>query len=161
VIITGEPNELVAQIHTRIPVILPPETHKQWLSGEFGKEILRPFPAEEMTARPISKRINKPENNDPSVLEEGEMENYRSAELAFAWSSVLLQARHQRAIFGRKARFKANQLLVWAGTDISKARSLPAPIGVTLIESGCASSSTLNACAGPNEASPTVLGPDV
>jgi hypothetical protein len=27
-----------------------------------------------MTARPISKRINKPENNDPSVLEEGEME---------------------------------------------------------------------------------------
>jgi len=30
--------------------------------------------SEEMTARPISKRINKPENNDPSVLEAGEME---------------------------------------------------------------------------------------
>jgi putative SOS response-associated peptidase YedK len=38
------------------------------------KEILRPFPADEMTARPISKRINKPENNDPSVLEAGETE---------------------------------------------------------------------------------------
>jgi len=37
------------------------ETHEQWLSGESGKEILRPFPANEMTARPISKRINKPE----------------------------------------------------------------------------------------------------
>jgi SOS response associated peptidase (SRAP) len=71
---TGEPNELVAQIHNRMPIILPPETHEQWLSGEFGKEILRPFAAKEMTARPISKRINKPENNDPSVLEEGEME---------------------------------------------------------------------------------------
>ncbi len=74
VIITGEPNELVAQIHNRMPIILPPETHEQWLSGEFGKEILRPFAAKEMTARPISKRINKPENNDPSVLEEGEIE---------------------------------------------------------------------------------------
>jgi hypothetical protein len=27
-----------------------------------------------MTARPISKRINKPENNDPGVLEEAEIE---------------------------------------------------------------------------------------
>jgi putative SOS response-associated peptidase YedK len=62
------------QIHTRMSVILPPETHEQWLSGESGKEILRPFPAKEMTARPISKRINKPENNDPSVLEEGEVQ---------------------------------------------------------------------------------------
>jgi len=74
-IITGEPNELVAQIHTRMPVILPPENHEQWLSGESGKEILRPYPAKEMTARPISKRVNKPENNDPSVLEGGEMEH--------------------------------------------------------------------------------------
>ena len=73
-IITGEPNELVSQIHIRMPVILPPETHEQWLSGESGKEILRPFPANEMTARPISKRINKPENNDPGVLEEDKME---------------------------------------------------------------------------------------
>jgi putative SOS response-associated peptidase YedK len=74
VIITCEPNEMVAQIHTRMPAILPPETHEQWLSGETGKGILRPFPAKEMTARLFSKRINKPENNDPSVLEEGEIE---------------------------------------------------------------------------------------
>jgi putative SOS response-associated peptidase YedK len=74
VIITGEPNELVAQIHTRMPVILPTETHEQWLSGESGKEVLGSYPAKEMIAKPVSKRINKPENNDPSVLEEGEME---------------------------------------------------------------------------------------
>jgi putative SOS response-associated peptidase YedK len=74
VIITGEPNELAAQIHTRMPIILPPETHDAWLSGEAGKEILRPFPAEGMAAKVISKRINKPENNDPSVLEETEIE---------------------------------------------------------------------------------------
>jgi putative SOS response-associated peptidase YedK len=57
-----------------MPVILPAENHDAWLSGESGKEILRPFPANEMTARVISKRINKPENNDSSVLEEREME---------------------------------------------------------------------------------------
>ena len=53
-------------------VILPPETHDARLSGEAGKEVLRTFSAKEMTARPISRRINRPENNDPRVLEEGE-----------------------------------------------------------------------------------------
>jgi putative SOS response-associated peptidase YedK len=75
VIIACEPNEMVAQIHTRMPAIPPSETHEQWLSGETGKGILRPFPAKEMTARLISKQIKKPENNDPSVLEAGEMEH--------------------------------------------------------------------------------------
>jgi putative SOS response-associated peptidase YedK len=73
-IITGEPNELVAEVHTRMPVILPPETHDRWLSGEAGKEVLRPFPAKEMKVWRISTRVNKPENDDPGLLEEGEME---------------------------------------------------------------------------------------
>jgi putative SOS response-associated peptidase YedK len=58
-----------------MPVILPAENHDAWLSGESGKEILRPYPAKEMAMRPISKRVNKPENDDPSVLEAGEMEH--------------------------------------------------------------------------------------
>jgi putative SOS response-associated peptidase YedK len=73
-IITGEPNELVAEIHTRMPVILSPETHDRWLSGEAGKEVLRPFPAQKMKAWRVSARVNKPENDDPGLLEEGEME---------------------------------------------------------------------------------------
>ena len=73
-IITGEPNELVAEIHTRMPVILSPETHDRCLFGEAGKEVLRPFPAKEMKISRISTRVNKPENNDPGVLAEGEME---------------------------------------------------------------------------------------
>ena len=72
-IITGQPNELVAEIHTRMPVILPPETHDGWLTGEAGKEILVPFLAEAMKIRAVSSRVNKPENNDPGLLE-GEME---------------------------------------------------------------------------------------
>jgi putative SOS response-associated peptidase YedK len=35
-IITGEPNELVAQIHPRMPVILPEQHHAAWL-GETVK----------------------------------------------------------------------------------------------------------------------------
>jgi putative SOS response-associated peptidase YedK len=33
-IITGDPNELVAQVHTRMPVILALEHHAKWL-GEI------------------------------------------------------------------------------------------------------------------------------
>jgi putative SOS response-associated peptidase YedK len=32
-IISGEPNEFVREIHTRMPVILPKEHHDSWLSG--------------------------------------------------------------------------------------------------------------------------------
>jgi putative SOS response-associated peptidase YedK len=58
-IITGESNEFVREIHTRMPVILPEEHHDSWLSGEAGKEVLVPFPADRMKAWPISSRVNK------------------------------------------------------------------------------------------------------
>jgi putative SOS response-associated peptidase YedK len=32
-IITGEPNEFVREIHTRMPVILPEEHHQAWRAG--------------------------------------------------------------------------------------------------------------------------------
>jgi putative SOS response-associated peptidase YedK len=73
-IITGQPNELVAEIHTRMPVILTAETQERRLIGEAGKEILVPFPAEVMKIRAVSRRVNKPENNDPGLLEEGQMD---------------------------------------------------------------------------------------
>jgi len=57
-----------------MPVILPPETHERWLTGEAGKEVLRPFPAEAMKIRAVSSRVNKPENDDLGILQEGEME---------------------------------------------------------------------------------------
>ena len=68
-IITGEPNELVWEIHTRMPVILHEEYHSAWLSVEAGKEIVIPFPADRMKAWPISPRVNSPGNNDPGILE--------------------------------------------------------------------------------------------
>ncbi len=32
-------------------------------------DLLRPYPSEEMKAYPVSRRVNKPSNNEPSVLE--------------------------------------------------------------------------------------------
>ena len=44
------------------------EQHDAWLSGEAGKEILIPLPADRMKAWPIIPRVNKPENNDPEII---------------------------------------------------------------------------------------------
>jgi putative SOS response-associated peptidase YedK len=68
-IITGEPNELIREIHTRMPVILPEDRLDAWLSGEAGKEILVPYPADRMTVWPISPRVNSPKNDDRDILE--------------------------------------------------------------------------------------------
>ena len=71
-IITGEPNELVVEVHTRMPVILPEEHHAKWLGeaqdGDL-KELLKPFPAERMNMWPISSRVNSPDNEDEALLE--------------------------------------------------------------------------------------------
>ena len=32
-------------------------------------DILKPYPAEEMTAYPVSKRVNSPRNNDPGIID--------------------------------------------------------------------------------------------
>ena len=47
---------------------LPEEHHDAWLSGEAGKEVLVPFPADRMKAWPVSPRVNSPKNNDPGIL---------------------------------------------------------------------------------------------
>jgi putative SOS response-associated peptidase YedK len=51
-----------------MPVILPEEHHDAWLSGEAGKEILVPFPADRMKAWPISSRVNSPKNDDAEII---------------------------------------------------------------------------------------------
>jgi putative SOS response-associated peptidase YedK len=69
---TVDTNELVAQVHTRMPVILAEEHHAKCL-GEIEdgdlKELLKPYPADEMKMWPISQRVNSPKNDDPSLLE--------------------------------------------------------------------------------------------
>ena len=55
VIITTDANELVAQIHNRMPLILAPHEYKRWLGDDPDpRDLLRPFPAEPMRMWPIS-----------------------------------------------------------------------------------------------------------
>src|SRR5215475_7678455 len=67
--IAGISNELVADIHNRMPVILTPADYARWLGEEPDpRDLMRPFPAEQMRMWPISTRVNKPENDDPSIV---------------------------------------------------------------------------------------------
>jgi putative SOS response-associated peptidase YedK len=69
-VITTDANELVAEIHDRMPLILAPGDYERWLSDEPDpRDLLRPFPAEPMRMWPISTRVNKPENDEPSLLD--------------------------------------------------------------------------------------------
>jgi putative SOS response-associated peptidase YedK len=52
-VITTNPNELVSEIHDRMPVILRPEDYDRWLSAEPDpRELLQPFPPELTTIWP-------------------------------------------------------------------------------------------------------------
>jgi hypothetical protein len=63
-------NELVGQIHDRMPATLEPSHYERWLSTEPDpRDLLIPYSSEPMTMWPISTRVNKPENDDPSLLE--------------------------------------------------------------------------------------------
>jgi putative SOS response-associated peptidase YedK len=69
-IITVPSNELVAQIHDRMPAILEPAGYERWLSPEPDPlDLLNTYPSEPMTLWPISTSVNKPENDDPSLLD--------------------------------------------------------------------------------------------
>jgi len=70
-IITTEPNELMAPIHDRMPVILLPENEKKWLdepNEEVLKGLLKPYPSDLMKAFAISKLVNSPKNDTPEII---------------------------------------------------------------------------------------------
>ncbi len=73
-IVTTNANPLVAPIHDRMPVILPPESWASWLDpGSHDRvrldPLLIPFDPAAMEAFPVSRRVNRPANDDPACLE--------------------------------------------------------------------------------------------
>ena len=72
-IITGEPNELVAGIHDRMPVILSRENWSAWLDRSVTEsEDLAPLlavaPRENMAEHPVSTLVNSVANNVPECI---------------------------------------------------------------------------------------------
>lgn len=71
-IITTEPNELLAPIHNRMPVILPLSAAGAWLNPAASpselQKLLKPFPASAMTVYEVSRRVNSPKFNQPEAI---------------------------------------------------------------------------------------------
>ncbi len=71
-IITTRPNELVASVHDRMPVILPPELETDWLDLDVATEhalsLLEPYPADAILAAAASPLVNSVRNDDPGLL---------------------------------------------------------------------------------------------
>jgi putative SOS response-associated peptidase YedK len=69
-IVTTSPNELVAPLHDRMPVMLASDDYDQWLGNDPDPaELIRPYSADEMAARPVSTRVNTPKNDDAAILD--------------------------------------------------------------------------------------------
>ena len=72
-IITCPPNAFLAEIHHRMPVILPADAYAQWLSpdeqpADVLQPLLTPYPGEEMEAYPVSRFVNRPTNDSPECI---------------------------------------------------------------------------------------------
>jgi putative SOS response-associated peptidase YedK len=72
--VTTEPNELCAELHNRMPVVLAPEAWPVWLGEEPAdvpelKALLVPYPSEDMVAWPVNTRVGNVKNNDASLVE--------------------------------------------------------------------------------------------
>jgi len=73
-ILTTEPNDLLSQIHNRMPVILAQKDYEQWLNLDLHdiahlNPLLQPYPADSMTAFPVNLRVNNPRHDDPLCIE--------------------------------------------------------------------------------------------
>jgi len=72
-VVTTAPNKLMQPIHHRMPAILPVDAGVSWLEPLTqpegrGAKCLRPFPAAQMIARPVSQRVNSVANDDAGCL---------------------------------------------------------------------------------------------
>ena len=73
-ILTTEPNDLLAQVHSRMPVILDQNDYDLWLDPDVQevsrlKPRLRPYPPEQITFYPVNLRVNNPRNDDRLCVE--------------------------------------------------------------------------------------------
>jgi len=73
-IITTAANDFMKPIHDRMPVILSKKDAEAWLDESIKDaakltRYLNPFPAEAMTAHPVSILVNSPKNDRPECIE--------------------------------------------------------------------------------------------
>ena len=72
-IITTGANELLKPVHDRMPVIIPKDREDLWLDPavqdpDVLRDMLRPYPSEEMELHEVSAKINSPRYNAPDAI---------------------------------------------------------------------------------------------
>jgi putative SOS response-associated peptidase YedK len=77
-IVTTPANELVAELHNRMPAILAPEVQEAWLNPATNRvdllRMLTPFPASQMKTYQVSSKVNSPENDTVELLQRVDVE---------------------------------------------------------------------------------------
>ncbi|GAA2849231.1 putative SOS response-associated peptidase YedK [Aminobacter aminovorans] len=69
-VVTCAPNELMATIHDRMPVILAPADYARWIGPEADPaDLMKPFPSELMTMWKIGRKVGSPRNDTPDILD--------------------------------------------------------------------------------------------
>ncbi|HTF25888.1 MAG TPA: SOS response-associated peptidase [Candidatus Limnocylindria bacterium] len=68
-ILTTTPNSLVADLHDRMPVIVPPDKYNLWLDPDVTDfkaicDILKPYDAMAMRLYPVNRKLNNSNNDD-------------------------------------------------------------------------------------------------
>jgi putative SOS response-associated peptidase YedK len=72
-ILTTAANSVLAPIHDRMPVILPPAAYGRWLDPAVRdpdslSPLLVPFPPQEMLAFPVNPRVNAPSTDNAECI---------------------------------------------------------------------------------------------
>lgn len=68
-IITTPPTPAMAEIHNRMPLIIPRGEYARWLEGDSPDALIRPFDEIELDAYPVSTFVNNPRHDDPRCVE--------------------------------------------------------------------------------------------
>ncbi len=69
--IITEPNDFVAEVHNRMPMLLTEKQFEPWLRGEAGREFLKPPPNDFLQKWPVSRRVNssRADADDSTLIE--------------------------------------------------------------------------------------------
>jgi putative SOS response-associated peptidase YedK len=69
-ILTCEPNDMMAKIHHRMPVILAREDYERWLGDDPNpSDLLKPFPSDRMTMWKIDRKVGNVKNDTADLLD--------------------------------------------------------------------------------------------
>lgn len=70
-IVTTEANDMMTELHNRMPVILDPEDFEWWMTGKTEEvgQLLAPCPSDWLDAYAVSRKVNNTRNYGPELIE--------------------------------------------------------------------------------------------